>query len=123
MNEIKLKPCPFCGSIIAPRVMDQNEAMWIGPDPDYDGDLEIVVCCASRKGGCGASTGLCDTSERAVEAWNKRAEKTGKWIIKKDRYNSTYAVCSECGANNYAGTCKYCFECGAKMESEVLSDD
>lgn len=72
MSEVKLKPCPFCGSIIAPRVMDQNEAMWIDPDPDYDGDLEIVVCCATRKGGCGASTGLCDTSERAVEVWNRR---------------------------------------------------
>lgn len=72
MNKVKLKPCPFCGSIIAPRVMDQNEAMWIDPDPDYDGDLQIVVCCASRKGGCGASTGLCNTSERAVEVWNTR---------------------------------------------------
>lgn len=72
MSKAKLKPCPFCGSITAPTIMDQNEAMWIVPDLDYDGDLEIVVCCASRKGGCGASTGLCDTSERAVEVWNIR---------------------------------------------------
>lgn len=72
MSEVKLKSCPFCGSITAPTIMDQNEAMWIVPDPDYDGDLEIVVCCASRKGGCGASTGLCDTAEQAIEAWNTR---------------------------------------------------
>ena len=80
MSKAKLKPCPFCGSITAPTIMDQNEAMWVVPDPDYDGDLEIVVCCASRKGGCGASTGLCDTSERAVEVWNIRySEKPSKF--------------------------------------------
>ena len=57
-----------------------------------------------------------DAEMDAIAAWNKRAEKTGKWIVKKDRFNSTIAVCSECGANNRAGNFKYCFDCGAKME-------
>lgn len=73
MSEIKLKPCPFCGDMYAPTVMNQNEALWIETDPDIpECDLAIVVCCAVRKGGCGASTGLCDTVEEAVEAWNIR---------------------------------------------------
>ena len=71
MGNVKLKPCPFCGNRKAPTIMDQNQALWA--DPDYDGDLSIVVCCATRKFGCGASTGFCDTSEQAVQAWNRRA--------------------------------------------------
>lgn len=70
MGNVKLKPCPFCGNRKAPTIMDQNQALWA--DPDYDGDLSIVVCCATRKFGCGASTGFCDTSEQAVQAWNRR---------------------------------------------------
>ena len=31
MSEVKLKPCPFCGSRVAPTIMDQNEAMWNDP--------------------------------------------------------------------------------------------
>lgn len=75
MNEVKLKPCPFCGSRVAPTIMDQNEAMWNDPDPDYD-VIHIVVCCAARKGGCGASTGLCENDEKAVLAWNQRTHES-----------------------------------------------
>ena len=75
MNEVKLKPCPFCGSRVAPTIMDQNEAMWNDPDPDYD-VIHIVVCCAARKGGCGASTGLCENDEKAVRAWNQRTHES-----------------------------------------------
>lgn len=75
MSEVKLKPCPFCGSRVAPTIMDQNKAMWNDPDPDYD-VIHIVVCCAARKGGCGASTGLCENDEKAVVAWNQRTHES-----------------------------------------------
>ena len=70
MSNYIVKPCPFCGSKTAPTVMDQNQALWA--DPDFDGDLRIVVCCAATKGGCGSSTGFCDDDEKAVAAWNRR---------------------------------------------------
>lgn len=67
----ELKPCPFCGSTTAPTVMNQNEAQWLDNDAE---NLSMVVCCAAKKFGCGASTGFCDTAEQAVEAWNTRTE-------------------------------------------------
>lgn len=77
--DINLKPCPFCGNKAAPQIMDQNQALW--RDPDYDGDLRIVVCCAARNGGCGASTGFCDNDDEAVAAWNRRTaeDTTDMW--------------------------------------------
>ena len=67
----ELKPCPFCGSMTAPTVMNESEALF---NIDADGeDMSMVVCCAAKKFGCGASTGFCDTAEQAVEAWNRRA--------------------------------------------------
>ena len=114
MNEIKLKPCPFCGRSDTLSINEVSQRL-----DDTDIKQYTVICNTSGdNAGCGASCGYRHFAKQdAIEAWNKRAEKTGKWIIKKDRFNnSTYAVCSECGVKNYAGNFKYCFECGAKME-------
>ena len=61
----KLKPCPFCGDKKAPNVM---------PDEEIDGsdNGQFVVCCSMCFGGCGATSGYCDTEEEAIEAWNRR---------------------------------------------------
>ena len=75
----ELNPCPFCGSTTAPTVMNQNEAQWLDNDAE---NLSMVVCCAAKKFGCGASTGFCDTAEQAVEAWNRRAS---DWIPCRER--------------------------------------
>lgn len=75
----ELQPCPFCGSTTAPTVMNQNEAQWLDNDAK---NLSMVVCCAAKKFGCGASTGFCDTAEQAIEAWNKRAS---DWIPCSER--------------------------------------
>jgi hypothetical protein len=75
----ELNPCPFCGSTTAPTVMNQNEAQWLYNDAE---NLSMVVCCAAKKFGCGASTGFCDTAEQAVEAWNRRAS---DWIPCSER--------------------------------------
>ena len=75
----ELQPCPFCGSTTAPTVMNQNEAQWLDNDAE---NPSMVVCCAAKKFGCGASTGFCDTAEQAVEAWNRRAS---DWIPCSER--------------------------------------
>lgn len=112
MSEIKLKPCPFCGrsdTLIINEVSQQLD--------DTDIKQYTVICNTSGdNAGCGANCGYRHfTKQDAIAAWNKRVERTGKWIIKKD--HSSYAVCSECGSTNYLiGTCNYCYKCGAKME-------
>lgn len=77
----ELIPCPFCGSTTAPTIMNQYEAQWIDNDMNAE-DQSMVVCCAAKKFGCGASTGFCDTAEQAVEAWNRRAS---DWIPCSER--------------------------------------
>ena len=51
----KLKPCPFCG----------GEARLIGHSP-YS-----ITCCK-----CRTTTVICDTPEKAINAWNSRVEPT-----------------------------------------------
>ena len=74
----ELKPCPFCGRSKYVRQVE---------DDAYG--MEEVVCDATGfKGnadrGCGASTGLQDTPEQAITAWNTRAEPAGT-VITEDK--------------------------------------
>ena len=51
----ELKPCPFCG----------GEARLIGHSP-YS-----ITCCK-----CRATTVICNTPEKAIDAWNYRVQPT-----------------------------------------------
>lgn len=76
MGEIKLKPCPFCGSETAPEIYTLAELNCRDTDePEYERESEIyAVACNYSRGGCGASTGgIRETEEEAAEAWNRRA--------------------------------------------------
>jgi hypothetical protein len=53
MNEINLKPCPFCGA--QPEMNDVLHDLWVRCD-------------------CGASTSMQCTEERAAKVWNLRIE-------------------------------------------------
>ena len=60
----ELKPCPFCGSKASETfdydaVADSTGKMWA-----------YQVTCNQ----CCATTGLCFSRERAIEAWNRRAD-------------------------------------------------
>lgn len=57
-NNIKLKPCPFCGQI--PELMGEET------------DEPISVHCNQ----CDYDIGYFDTAEEAAEAWNMRKEET-----------------------------------------------
>lgn len=60
MDEIKLKPCPFCG----------GEAKIIVSGGCDGEDCLVWVCCDE----CGAESALLDSTEEATAAWNRRAE-------------------------------------------------
>lgn len=117
MNEIKLKPCPFCGG---KPYLETNHRAFINARTTKVAFVRCRNCNARTERipleKYGKTSHSFEAELDAIAAWNKRIERTGKWIIKKDRFNRTYAVCSECGVKNYGGNFKYCFKCGAKME-------
>ena len=59
-DEIKLKPCPFCG----------GEAK-IMKDSVYE-DNPYFVICTDKKCECYAVTNHCRTPYSAIKAWNRR---------------------------------------------------
>lgn len=67
----KLKPCPCCGHVTAPRIsasmgFEEIPAEW---------DAWVVRCDASPDiGGCGMQSGGYDSEAEAAEAWNRRSE-------------------------------------------------
>ena len=84
MNDVELKPCPFCGSKEAPEYYcgyeinecpyhDDIEMFEIGYRDEckfFDCDkYNTYVVCNVNKGGCGASTGY---SNDSASLWNKR---------------------------------------------------
>ena len=65
MTEVKLKPCPFCGSLLAVRiVMRKGAGGWRN---------RYSVLCDYDDEGCGSESGWYHSEEEAVEAWNRRA--------------------------------------------------
>lgn len=60
MSEAKLKPCPFCGGEVT---VDYNE--YTNKYSIACGNLKCILC---------VQTLPYDTKERAIEAWNRRAD-------------------------------------------------
>lgn len=66
-----LLQCPFCGSLTAPRVLNNFDL-----EQYEDGPTIYTVVCSGQvgNGGCGASCGYSETEPEAIEAWNTRAD-------------------------------------------------
>ncbi len=45
-------------------------------------------------------------------------QRTGRWIIDRDKTGCMYGRCTNCGMKQYAGRTKFCPNCGAEMEVE-----
>lgn len=66
MSEIKLKPCPFCGSSA-------------GIQKDITGKKAYHVVCNDRKCECLMVAGIpiwAESREEAAKAWNRRSNET-----------------------------------------------
>ena len=69
-----LKPCPFCGSHIAPMYYSDKtfqEDHNIEPD-DISG---YYIICSALNGGCGAMSGWMEDSDTTASKWNRRTLK------------------------------------------------
>lgn len=117
MEEIKLKPCPFCGG-------RAEMMMAITPVSIHANSPAVLVQCT----GCYAEmhkiinpytdyTSLERKAKELAEKWNKRcavSEKIkGYWFD----VGSLSCRCSECGCKNNKES-NYCPECGAYMKGE-----
>lgn len=60
MDEIKLKPCPFCGG---PGKVQQAGKMWF-----VEGTNDTTSCPVNPW------TGYYDNKYKAIKVWNRRAE-------------------------------------------------
>ena len=74
-NEIK--PCPFCGGKYTVNLSDCSECFSCVDEPPCDGCnwVKHLIVCNVNLGGCGAASGLYDTEEKAIEAWNRRCKR------------------------------------------------
>lgn len=95
MNDI-LKPCPFCG----------GEA-WVIQI------LENLYAVECRK--CWTRIGTYQpTKAKAIEAWNRRAERTAKVVCHGTTMGLSFC-CGNCGKPVHSEG-EYCHHCGAKLD-------
>lgn len=108
-----LNPCPFCGG-----KAESFETFAIANDDE----LYWIVSCVR----CWAKSAFCDTKEKAIAAWNTRAERTCSNKNTEKPY-SIFFRCSYCGYPNtsaidaqiLAADVNYCPSCGALVKKAV----
>ena len=66
--------CPFCGREDTVNLSDCSECFSCVDEPPCDccDWKKYLIACNVNIGGCGAASGLYDTKEEAIEAWNSR---------------------------------------------------
>lgn len=92
-----LLPCPHCGGEAEAR--------------DGSSTTPYIRCKS-----CGCRTGSSRNADKLKEAWNRRAERTCRYVY--DREICAWR-CSECGGLEPVGDhVRYCPDCGARVVSE-----
>lgn len=107
MGNLELKPCPFCG----------GEAIK-GVACHVHEDYAFRVECRE----CKIVTPFYATEAEAIEAWNRRAERTAKVRSLEKRSETVMGwegICTSCGAYTIHEM-NYCHNCGAKLDWSEL---
>ena len=129
MDEIKLKPCPFCGGKVSLVLCDDegnlhDEAYREHPYSGlgfmlfhaHEENPECPIASYECDGGILGRVYIYETEEQAAEAWNRRAEAVhGRKI--EDGDIGGFWLCSLCGEWLPYGA-NYCPNCGSKMDLE-----
>jgi hypothetical protein len=74
---MKIEKCPFCDKAVAEitNCKDLEGCRHFEKCPATE--PYVCVVCNMFEGGCGASSGYYDSVEKAIAAWNRRAEHSG----------------------------------------------
>ena len=113
----ELRPCFFC---------EHDEARVIVVDEVTDAGAEeaTVPLYAASCPYCGARGPMALSEDEAVEAWNRRAERTCRMTfddVSSSLYSGPMLKCSKCGAcvpREFSGPYNYCPSCGARVVGE-----
>lgn len=121
----ELMPCGFC---------EHDEARVIVVDEVTDAGCEeaTVPLYAASCPYCGARGPMALSKDEAIDAWNRRAERTCQIVVSIDRSPASYGGrvhrCSSCGKalpkalfRNGWTQLDYCPRCGARV-TEVVRD-
>ena len=107
----ELKPCPFCGADA--EVIESEYGMYETGYAIYCTHCSLKLGVDGRLSEAYEWTPVFDTEAEAINAWNKRAERTCRYIKDPDTWAE---ICSECGAPAIEDwTADYCWACGAKV--------
>ena len=106
----ELKPCPFCGGKAKVEIL----GVWENGDTGYNVNCRNKGCPVMPDTKCFLS------AEKAIAAWNTRADRTCKMEqVAWPGDSATLYVCSECGGWTYTeDEPRYCSMCGAKVVEE-----
>ena len=106
-----INPCPFCGCDARLTYSTDNHRQ------------PYVTCDTPRCPGCNTYQWHYHTKAEAIEAWNRRAERTVK-VIEHDasvtdtdgyKYHRSEYLCGACKKKVLGGD-EYCSHCGAKLD-------
>ena len=112
-SETALKPCPFCGGEANVHIVRHEQPLY----KRYSvAEVYCMVCLVAKLEKWGDTDE--EAIERAIEAWNTRAERTAR---NADKYaDAGFFICGNCGFGDggIEITPNYCPNCGAKVVEE-----
>lgn len=107
-------PCPFCGKEDSVETLDCYTAEGLKCESERFRKDYFKCVCNYLKGGCGTSTGVSETKQKALYKWNTRPAPP----VGRCRDCKFYTALGHCQVHSQVAD-----ECGPGITVEMLPDD